>query len=512
MKETFNFKSIRLMAYCLVVPGIFLFSSCTSSVDAPMIESPNEAAEDAPAILLSVPDFEYEVMTRTSISTGMVFSWAEGDQIGIYSGQGSVCNFSIHSIGENASTATFDGGGFSLTSGSTYYAVFPYNGNATDLTKVPVTYPTQRQTANDNTEHLGALDYMTSCAVAEAQNQASFAFKHVGAIMRFQLTLPEAGTYTKLTVTSLGDTKFTTEGTIDVSKHQVATAESAAVPPSVSAVTTNSSMSLQLGAADDSGITLESSNLTLIAYMMVAPIDLSSTSVSICVYNNDGVPYSATIDEGKNLAAGKACNHVATLTKHEYVDLDLPSGLLWATCNIGATEALDAGSYFAWGETETKSTYDLVNYSFFKGKGLYNVYLKYVTDSRYGTVDNLSTLQSEDDAASVNWGSPWRMPTSSEITELVENCYWEYVNDNTSKYYKVSSKTHTDKYILLPIVGYYSGSKNASDSRVYYLSRSLSLDNNNNVYSLYLGTNNHELLNSTTRYYGNPVRPVLPKQ
>ncbi|MCQ2319676.1 MAG: hypothetical protein MJZ90_12290 [Bacteroidales bacterium] len=107
-----------------------------------------------------------------------------------------------------------------------------------------------------------------------------------------------------------------------------------------------------------------------------------------------------------------------TLTAaHEYVDLGLPSGLLWATCNVGADSPEDYGDYFAWGETETKSDYDWDTYKWCNGS--YNTLTKYNTKSSYGTVDNKTTLELSDDAARANWGGSWRMPTEAEFQELI---------------------------------------------------------------------------------------------
>ncbi len=90
-----------------------------------------------------------------------------------------------------------------------------------------------------------------------------------------------------------------------------------------------------------------------------------------------------------------------TINGHKYVDLGLPTGLLWATCNIGATYPEEYGDYFAWGETTTKSEY---------------------TESNYTYSGNPTTLPLSADAANANWGGNWRMPTKEERDELFNNC------------------------------------------------------------------------------------------
>lgn len=118
----------------------------------------------------------------------------------------------------------------------------------------------------------------------------------------------------------------------------------------------------------------------------------------------------------------------ATPDNHEYVDLGLPSGTLWATCNIGATSPEDRGDYFAWGETAPKEIYDMDNYKWYNSSS--DKLTKYCTDGKYGTVDNKTELLPEDDAAYVNWGPMWRMPTLEQQQELIERCTWQWVEKN----------------------------------------------------------------------------------
>ena len=107
---------------------------------------------------------------------------------------------------------------------------------------------------------------------------------------------------------------------------------------------------------------------------------------------------------------------------HEYVDLGLPSGTLWATCNVGANTMEEYGDCFAWGETLPKEVYDWDTYQYCDGG--YNRLTKYCNDSDYGYhgfIDNLTTLMPEDDAATANWGSEWCMPSMEQFEELYQN-------------------------------------------------------------------------------------------
>ena len=120
-----------------------------------------------------------------------------------------------------------------------------------------------------------------------------------------------------------------------------------------------------------------------------------------------------------------------TPDNHEYVDLGLPSGTLWATCNVGADTPEDNGDYFAWGETAPKEMYDMDSYKWYNAAD--NKLTKYCTDSQYGTVDYKTELLPEDDAAYVNWGPSWRMPTLEQQQELIDRCTWQWVQRNGVK-------------------------------------------------------------------------------
>ena len=115
------------------------------------------------------------------------------------------------------------------------------------------------------------------------------------------------------------------------------------------------------------------------------------------------------------------------------VDLGLPSGILWATCNMGAATPEGFGDYFAWGETKTKTTYCWSTYKYCnKGEG-WNTLTKYCNDTYYGYngfADNLITLQPSDDAAIVNGGIGWRMPVGLEWEELYQNTTHTWTTQN----------------------------------------------------------------------------------
>lgn len=115
---------------------------------------------------------------------------------------------------------------------------------------------------------------------------------------------------------------------------------------------------------------------------------------------------------------------------HQYVDLGLPSGTLWATCNVGANNEWEYGDYFAWGETSPKSIYNCSTYKYANGD--YNKLTKYCSKNDYGNngfTDSRTILEKSDDAATANWGSDWRMPTAGELYALRNKCYWVWTSN-----------------------------------------------------------------------------------
>ena len=168
----------------------------------------------------------------------------------------------------------------------------------------------------------------------------------------------------------------------------------------------------------------------------------------------------------------------------EYVDLGL--SVKWATCNVGATKPEDYGDYFAWGETEPKTSYSESNYSY---------------------TDNPTTLPLSADAAHVNFWGSWRMPTDAEMTELREQCTWTWTW--TTYGYKVTSKKNGNS-IFLPAAGYrYDSSLYSAGRDGYYWSSSLDTGIAGYAWGVYFSSSYVDR-NSSGRYYGFSVRPVCP--
>lgn len=187
---------------------------------------------------------------------------------------------------------------------------------------------------------------------------------------------------------------------------------------------------------------------------------------------------------------------------YAYVDLGLPSGTKWATMNVGASKPEDYGDHFAWGETEPKEYYEWSTYKWCDGT--YNSLTKYNVYSSYGIVDDKTQLELLDDAANVNWGANWCLPTDEEWTELREQCVWKWRTWNGVKGYIVTG--NNSKSIFLPAAGYKDGYDYWDQS--YYWSCSLDDLNVYNALSVHISADYVQRI-TENRNYGFTVRPVL---
>ena len=191
--------------------------------------------------------------------------------------------------------------------------------------------------------------------------------------------------------------------------------------------------------------------------------------------------------------------NIPTHNGYEYVDLGLPSGLKWATCNVGATSPEQAGLYFAWGDTTGYTSEQVFNH-----EGPFN-------SARYnsGPAASISTdLTLEQDAAHVNLGGNWRMPTKAEYRELIDNCNVVWTNDynGTGVKGKVFTSKVNGKSVFFPAAGY--GISPVFDVGVYGYYWSASWYSSSNAWCLYFSSRN-QYMDYIYRYFGSSVRGVF---
>ena len=203
-----------------------------------------------------------------------------------------------------------------------------------------------------------------------------------------------------------------------------------------------------------------------------------------------------------------------TSDTHEYVDLGLPSGTLWATCNVGANSPEEYGDYISWGETSPKPnngyTWDTYKYC----KGSRETMTKYNPKSDYGYLgftDDLTELQAIDDAATVNWGAEWQMPSITQWNELFNsnNTSVEVIVLNNGKYGKQVTSKINGNSIFLPAAGRCEENY-CSTGGYFYWSRNLYTPEPCRGWYMY-GTSEKMYANYAVRFLGYVVRPVRRK-
>ncbi len=231
----------------------------------------------------------------------------------------------------------------------------------------------------------------------------------------------------------------------------------------------SSRISLMLDGCDVDDDTEEDLNY----YLSVYPTTTGNCKVKMT--RTDGAVAYSDVIPSKELKAGFGYVFSCTLSDFDYEFVDLGLSVKWAKMNVGATSPEDDGNYYAWGETEPQSdnSYSWTSYKWSSNGSSLDM-TKYCVNSYYGDkyyVDNKRTLEADDDAASVNLGGTWRMPTYKEMGELVNNCYWVWTNNynETGKagyiIYKV--KSLSDKGRLVESGNTPSSSYSLSDSHIF---------------------------------------------
>ena len=196
-------------------------------------------------------------------------------------------------------------------------------------------------------------------------------------------------------------------------------------------------------------------------------------------------------------------NFYQSTVEYEAVDLGLPSGTLWATCNVGAKNPEEYGNFFAWGDTKLNNVFSLRLYKFYSGTGNAMIrYLGYPSDSE---------LEPRDDTATVNWGDEWQIPSRAQFEELIENTTKKWTTKNDIDGILITSTNGNS--IFLPAAGCSCVSE--SDNREYnesgtirYWSRSVREDQHHEAYAFWHDYNSYFRVIPYPRYFGLSVRPV----
>lgn len=413
------------------------------------------------------------------------------------------------------------------------YAVYPYSEDhkhafdANDATKLtynlPATYTYTTVEGNIFPKNGTYPTNSTNMPMLGNIADGNITFKHLGglAVIRIDKMPAESGT---LTVTA--DKQLSGDFAVDLfADTPVITTVSTDTDADKQVVFTFSGATegdvgvfyLPLATGNYSGVTIviSSTDNTTNSTIKYGALDVSRATVTaIPLYNNSG-----KVEKYVQDADGKY-----TINGHKFVDLGLPSGLLWAETNVGANSATEYGNYYAWGEVTAygentdwgemnkKEYYCFSTYKWTGdlSKRHYDL-TKYTIESHKYTTDGKTVLDKEDDAAYVNWGSSCRMPTKYDCEELLssENCTWTRETNNG---YKVTSKKqgYTSNSIFFPAAGYREDNElNVQGYGCGFWSSSLSSPDYYayQIFYSYI----ERIINYDFRHCGYPVRPVAEK-
>ena len=509
--------------------SLSLLTACSSE----LVETANDiTGDEVQKVTVQSHPFEFDDDTRTTLTASyksIIFSWASYDAMGVfpvapYSNSQAKRTLSVPA-GADAHYATFDGAGWELSQNNTYAAYVPYNGSlpsSTEYDEVPIDL-----TGQDGTlETIGKkYDYMyapstrgTFKNLGGNNTEIVFDFQHVVSILQLKLTMPVATDWRSVTLASTDGSKvWITSATMNVATGEVTPKETA------------SEVTLSLD-----NVSTTKSEKTLTLYLAVLPT--TTGDLTLTAKTSANRPYTTTLT-GKTLVAGKAYRYTksefefittsSTGTRNGYTWVDLGLSVKWATMNVGATSETDYGNYYAWGETEPQAS-NAYSWSSYKWGDSSSSKTKYCTNSSYGTVDNKTTLDPEDDAATQNWGGAWRMPTHTEVSELVKNCYWvwtsSYNDSGVAGYIVYAAKfvqdkgkevtfgnipsdnySLTDFHIFLPAGGYRNDNKySLAGENAYFWSSSL-CEENDLAWCLCFGT---YIFDRVGKLYGSCGRSV----
>lgn len=416
--------------------------------------------------------------SRTYVEEGNLLRWTKGDLISLFNS--NTLNQQYKFDGETgANSGTFSkvespfGTGNDL---NCHYAVYPY---ASEITiseggVLTATLPAEQSYAA-NSFGLGAN---TMVAITEDTDDTFLKFQNVGGYLKLQLYGDD------ITVKSITLTGNNNEKLAGVAKINPVYGQDPTISMDANAI---ENITLDCG----EGVKIGSTAETATAFWIVVPPTTfeNGFEVTITDINDKGMTKSTSneISIARNVIKPMAVFEVETAT--EIVAVDLGLSVKWANCNIGANNPHEYGDYFAWGETAPKSSYDYSNMLILDKiqAGLKST----------GVVDSNGNLTAAYDAATVNWGGNWRMPTRAEIEEILNNCTWTWTTQNDTKGYLVCSKTNGNS-IFLPAAGFRQDtSLGGSNEGALYWSSTYDWDifafnlqfNNNGIDTPYKGCN-----------------------
>lgn len=303
-----------------VMLGMLVLSGCSQD------DSTTASAGTTKYVTLTVDDVALDKSARTVMTlgtTGLSIAWADDDLVGVFGAFGQQVRLTF-TDGDNGTSqsATFASEDYQLKSENKYVAYYPMVNDVTATPKISVSYTGQTQSGNGSLAHLSAYDYIVSDQeIPSETNTVAFELHHQAAFVWLKITMPEAGTWTNVKIsTADGSAAFTTAATLDLFGETL-----------FNATATSDNMTLALD-----GVSTTASDDLLSAWMVVAPADLSATTLNVTVTSENGTRYTGTAI-GKNFLAGRA--YILTFTTSAVVTSDVSVGGWTEDGNIGDGKA-----------------------------------------------------------------------------------------------------------------------------------------------------------------------------
>lgn len=493
MKKRFVFSILAAFAVC----------SCqVEEINETTPDSTQEVIREA-KVFTAIIDDTTTPETRTSLDAEGNVLWKQGDQVSVFAGSTVNEQYQVTDASDGKTAASLnklgDSGFVAGTEIDNNVAFYPYVSTAAIAKSAgsyvisDITLPAT-QTYAEGSFGNGAFPM---AAVTGSTGDMNLKFKNVLGGLKLQLK----GTASIASISITGNNNEVLCGATEVT---VANGDT----PSINLTDASAkTVTLDCGA----GVALDSETAT--PFIIALPPITMTSGFTVIVTDTEGKQMEIKTTKSQTITRSSLLKMPVVV----YVGAAIPDGCVdlglsvyWASCNLGAGKPEEYGDYYTWGETEPKENYSWSTYKF--GTSSEGPFSKYNTSSSYGTVDNKTVLEPEDDVAHVKLGGKWRMPTDAEWSELrnSSNCSWTWTSNDGVNGYKVQSKIpgYTDNWIFLPAAGRRvdTGLSRAGSVGLYWSSSLTTiLPNRAWFVSFYSGEVSRE---GGYRYYGRSVRPV----
>ena len=502
----------KILALCLM--AAFAICGC-------QVKEEGEFAPEGKVFMATTEAYIADgVETKTSMDSEGNVIWKAGDQVSIFAGSTVNEHYQVTDASNGKTAASLnrvESPGF-VAGGeiNNNVAFYPYSETA-EIAKSGSAYVI-RDIDLPSTQYYASASFGNGAfpmtAVTSSKSDYNLKFMNVLGGLKLQLK----GTATIASISITGNNSETLCGAAEVTVSTTSAPSISLTDASATIVTLDCGDGVQLNAETATPFIIALPAMTMERGFTVTVTDTEGGQMEIKTTKSQTITRSNLLKMPVVTYEG-----TALATEHHYVDLGLPSGLKWATCNVGATAPEEYGDYFAWGETEpyyteghsqdspcnnwkaNKTGYNWASYKF--GADYLGPFSKYVTNASYGTIDNKTVLDPEDDAAYVNWGGTWRMPTDAECLELRTECTWTWTSQSGVRGCLVTGPNGNS--IFLPASGMRSGTGFYQYDTCIgnYWSSSLKTDYSGNAYNGYFDPD-EVLWGSNYRFFGFSVRPV----